>query len=759
MNPYEAYRDKQAFEPLSMGLLGLGAAKAVAAWHAVPTAAVLAGTAVGGHAAANGLNLARSSAGAGTGLSSREIAHSAAVHALHGRVMNGGRREASGLAFGFEAEHMNYGAVHHFTHEVMNHAAFGGDHAAAAKAMYDIANHQDFKAMAQHHPVLQNVQHAWSNLDKETSMKGTVAYNPDSLRFKASEGVKRMGAMGLAAGAGYLEPSLGIHAAWNKGRDLVGRHTPVGAVMTAGLVGKGVAQGKATGVERAATTFLGSPALTSLRDAGAAAGRGMDTHLHAPMAHDIKSRLHATMTDPDALKGMADFMVRSFSSNGEKQGPGMLEKLQDLHGKLTPGSRDAVLSGVNTGYSAAKGLVNTHQDKLRDAASSAYGMATRSLDARRGTPFGMREVGNDVLDASVRKHLPAATHILRHAPDALDATQGALALANHHLEGGAAPARQTRAWKDYAAPLAIAGAAGGTAGLLMSGNDEQKAASGGVLEDIVRHSREFATDHPVAATAIAGTKAALVIAALSHMGDHDKSAALDEIAMADVGALGRFVNTPQPIRPRGRVQTSQHLTSHEALGRILESKNHKHNLNKKGPIERSTFVEAYRRRWVGDHAFQLKDVPLDKLQHKVVPTDPAKVHDIASKWPLEDDGNHPIIGAYDGVTPHVILDGNHRVAAAKQLGEKSLKAYVRDDIAGDFDPIKAAYSCFVPVDLVDGSRWTPHFFPEDLKGHLLTTFRAAQMGDETAATVLAAMRGHEGGHEFNQAIQTLLARK
>jgi hypothetical protein len=283
-------------------------------------------------------------------------------------------------------------------------------------------------------------------------------------------------------------------------------------------------------------------------------------------------------------------------------------------------------------------------------------------------------------------------------------------MANHHIEGtNAARPANKMPWQKYGAPLAIAGVAGGTAGLLMGPHD-----------------------------------------------DEQKAAAIDEIAMADVASLGRFVNTPQPIRPRTAVQTAKTLSSREALGRILSSKNHQHHLNKKSPDERAKWVDAYHRRWVGDHHFHLSDVPLHKLDHKQVSTDPAKVHDIAKNWPPKDDGNYPVIGGYDGITPHIVLDGNHRVAAAKQVGAKSIKAYVRDDVAKDFNRTKEAYSCFVPVDLVGAPHYTTSFFPEDVEGHLMTSLRAAQMGDETMLTLLSALRGQEGTPHHNMVMREML---
>lgn len=73
----------------------------------------------------------------------------------------------------------------------------------------------------------------------------------------------------------------------------------------------------------------------------------------------------------------------------------------------------------------------------------------------------------------------------------------------------------------------------------------------------------------------------------------------------------------------------------------------------------------------------IHDIPLDRISATQWDLDQRKVDRIKENW--SDDMPAPIVAAVphrDGGTRYPIGDGHHRIAAAIQLGKKSIKAQV-----------------------------------------------------------------------------------
>jgi hypothetical protein len=150
--------------------------------------------------------------------------------------------------------------------------------------------------------------------------------------------------------------------------------------------------------------------------------------------------------------------------------------------------------------------------------------------------------------------------------------------------------------------------------------------------------------------------------------------------------LGRFHKDPQPLKPKGKPRVPKTLTCDEALHRVLQSKNHQDHLAElTDPQEREDWIQAFKDRWFKGRAYTLIDVPLEHLNARKFDLDEKKVESLV-KDPPKDDGNHPIIGQYEvgHATPHVVLDGNHRVEAARRRGDNNLHAYVEEGIDPGF---------------------------------------------------------------------------
>jgi len=146
--------------------------------------------------------------------------------------------------------------------------------------------------------------------------------------------------------------------------------------------------------------------------------------------------------------------------------------------------------------------------------------------------------------------------------------------------------------------------------------------------------------------------------------------------------LGEFEDIPQPAKPpEGKADYPKAIGPDEALHRVMASKNHQHNLSAMPPAERKQWMDMYAHRWLEGRHFTLVDLALEKLDRKAFDLDEQKVQSLVDK-PPKDDGNFPIVSGFDKNegAEHVILDGNHRAEAAIRRGDKTMRAYVRDDL-------------------------------------------------------------------------------
>lgn len=150
------------------------------------------------------------------------------------------------------------------------------------------------------------------------------------------------------------------------------------------------------------------------------------------------------------------------------------------------------------------------------------------------------------------------------------------------------------------------------------------------------------------------------------------------------GVLGEFNAIPQPPKPpQGKAAYPKAIGPQEALHRIMASKNHQHHLAEREVDERHQFMQEFGERWIEGKNFVLVDLPLDQLDRKEFDLDEEKVQSLVKKPPV-DDGSFPIVGGFDrdAGAEHVILDGNHRAEAAIRRGDKTMRAYVREDLLG-----------------------------------------------------------------------------
>lgn len=136
---------------------------------------------------------------------------------------------------------------------------------------------------------------------------------------------------------------------------------------------------------------------------------------------------------------------------------------------------------------------------------------------------------------------------------------------------------------------------------------------------------------------------------------------------------------------RSAPKVAKVIAPDEALHRTMLSKNHQHYLAKFDARKRQRFMQEFGDRYVGDQPYDLTTVALDRLDRRPFNVDEAKVAELMKQPPAKD--GHPIIApnATKSRHAHLILDGNHRVEAALRRGDKTLKAYVRRDIATALD--------------------------------------------------------------------------
>lgn len=171
------------------------------------------------------------------------------------------------------------------------------------------------------------------------------------------------------------------------------------------------------------------------------------------------------------------------------------------------------------------------------------------------------------------------------------------------------------------------------------------------------------------------------------------------------GVLGRFAVNPQPTKPKGgKARVLPELTPDEAMHRVMQSKNHRHQLATKPPEEREHWADEFKRVWVGQLPYDLTEVDLSLLKAKKFKMDEAKVAEIMKKPADRDSGDFPIIAVNvmpKGGAPHIILDGNHRVEAYKRKGEKTMMAYVHRGLAPHIGTVgpKLAYQLMTHDDI------------------------------------------------------------
>lgn len=142
--------------------------------------------------------------------------------------------------------------------------------------------------------------------------------------------------------------------------------------------------------------------------------------------------------------------------------------------------------------------------------------------------------------------------------------------------------------------------------------------------------------------------------------------------------LGRFERVPQPLKPRGEVKALKTLLPDEVLHRVMQSKNHQHHLNRLDPERKAHFLEEFKQKWVGDHVYHLADVSVDAIQNKAFQHNPEAVKGYVKKFPED---RQIILAPFPSdKTPHVVLDGNHLLAAARELRKPTIKAYVQEPL-------------------------------------------------------------------------------
>lgn len=149
--------------------------------------------------------------------------------------------------------------------------------------------------------------------------------------------------------------------------------------------------------------------------------------------------------------------------------------------------------------------------------------------------------------------------------------------------------------------------------------------------------------------------------------------------LAKQAVLGRFEHVPQPLKPQGKVKDLDVLTPDEVLHKVMQSKNHQHHLAQRDPRGREKFLGAFKEKWVGAHDYHLTDVPVDAIRNKPFRMNPEAVGKYVKSFPKD---RQIILAPFGDRHPHVVLDGNHLLGAARIKKLPTIKAYVSAALLG-----------------------------------------------------------------------------
>jgi hypothetical protein len=780
--PYEAFQaerlEKAALDPLSVAAtMGLG--------HVATNAVIKARNAVG-----DSISLG------GRSFGPQQVVHDAIHDALEGRIAHPAKRELHKLTLGPEVQGQEYALPHALTTEYLRRA--GGDKLKALQMMKSTVGTPEFGKGVQGYAPSEHLNAAVAAMDPAKlgpARGGTIAYQPGTAGYAAKETAGKTLARVGAAATGAIDPHLPIMAGLNFVKDIANRRTPIGAAIASRQVAKGMTQGPSTGVARQLTDLIASPGVTQMRDAGAVLGRGIDAAAPASVAADIKTRAAQTLQSPQKLVQVADAVHRTQQqvSQAAANGGGapVVANAKDFFQHLAPASQGVVTAaGKQVAQQVGKAGIKAIQTPgAQKNIETAYHATVKGYDAGRaagatGRELG-RHVGNELLDATVNSKLPAGVKV--RIPSADEVAAGAAA-PNPQAQSAA---QQPGAFHSL---LPVAGGAAAVgAGMALGGGGSrfqehyQDDPYGQKYAAAMDEELDVHPEHP--------TQMDILQDAFMSVMENPRGTGI---------SLGRFDQVPQPLRIRAKqVNIAKSISADEALHRVIMSKNHQHHLARKGgPAEREAWIQAFKDRWVGSGGYRLVDMDLADLKHRRFSVDERKVGELMLN-PPKDDGNYPIIGRWrgNGNHAHVVLDGNHRVEALLRTGEKRMKAYVQEDLAHELDrkrlgeaetvvagtgqkvagstlhdifesfsaPIvailrnaqederaeKRAFNVTVPVDLQDHA--TPSAFPEDTKGHILTSLRANAQGQADLAMILASLRGQEGTPHANAAITHYIA--
>lgn len=392
------------------------------------------------------------------------------VHAGQGKIRGGFKQEMQTLLGGPEIAGGEYGLGHSLMRSVMNHPTVNGDYGKARKHLQTLVSHPEFSGRLGGNHITKNMRDAIMAMPEDGGsrpLKGVMNYNPNSMVYKARQGLGRAAAKGVFFGGalGTGNADLALYGLWNKGKERFAG-SRLGTAFTVDTITSPAAKGRDGLLKRTWNTLAISPGYQDMRDLGASVNQFAKDKLSPGNFKDYQERMgKVTFQDPKTMLEVGDALKTWGGKNKGNAGDReMWSRVGSFMDSLEPGTREALGNAGRKGVDAVIDTARKHKAPLLAAGNKAYTGAAAEVNAQRASGTAIKDLDfGRVGDAAIDGAAPGVRRAAGIAAGvgAGGVTAGGAYAAYRRFANGHAPAPDaTGEFMRKALPIAGIGAGG-----------------------------------------------------------------------------------------------------------------------------------------------------------------------------------------------------------------------------------------------------------------------------------------------------------